>query len=295
MRRKIDGKYIKSIINSGCNTSKQVQNVGDSISLATKDSTSKLDSFFDKLGVGSVSLNHSGTIPEGGKYVSKNGTVYTSGQEMPSPEFDDEYYYSDYKYIYSTYYYNNTHLYPGWSVKTIEKKESYTDILNTINGKPVTIMYKTFYENNKIIKAPKIPNTIQVMDQALSRCYNLDTVQNFPNNVEKMWATFSHCYKLKNIPEAIPDKVWDLNSTFHYCYELKTAPKIPSSVKRMEKTFNSCSLLEGNISIDTNYNLNKYTQCFGDTTKNIKIIGSCAEELKKGLASTGNNGNVSWE
>ena len=106
------------------------------------------------------------------------------------------------------------------------------------------------------------------------------------------------CMSLIIAPQ-IPESVTGMMATFTGCTSLTTAPVIHSNVIDLSGTFYKCYNLTGVIEINTSKlnakNPNSYIGCFSDTKLPIKIVGSCSEELKAILASTAENGNVTYE
>lgn len=92
-----------------------------------------------------------------------------------------------------------------------------------------------------------------------------------------------------NVTAMYNDAYW---GTFSGCMAMTTAPAIPAGVTDMSYAFADCTALTGEIEV--NANLLYCEGCFDNTTQNIKITGSCSDETKANLASTANNGNVTY-
>ena len=299
------------VLGSVGNAAEKAEGVGDSISSATKDSTSKLESLLSGLG-GSSKLNHSGVIPEGGIYVSKDGTTYNAGEQMPTPQTGDTYTYVDYKYTLNS---------DGWSVDvTNTSKKTYEDILESVNEKKITSMKQTFEMCYNLEAAPKIPETVTSLYETFYSCRNLKEPPKIPEGVTSLRGTFQNCNSLAKPPK-IPNTVTDLTQTFDGCSSLLEPPELPNNVNSLHYTFygckslkkapvipknltgsimcafHGCSSLEGdieiNIAADPLYI--SYSFFLKNTVKDIKIVGSCSDTLKEQLAATANNGNVTWE
>ncbi len=223
-------------------------------------------------------------------------------------------------------FYNNN--YNGWLVTIRQetsdgttygyqlKKENYDAILSNINGVDVTSMTHTFSGCTALITAPAIPSSVTDMTGTFIYCDSLTTAPTIPGSVIDMGATFSGCTALTTAPDmskansvtnmswtfygctaftdlsdlAIPSSVTNMQYTFSGCKALTTAPAIPSTVTDMQFTFDGCTSLTGNVEI--NATPTSYRQCFYNTTKSIKIIGSCGNKAK--LAATAKNGNVTY-
>lgn len=269
------------VLGSADDTTKQAQGVGDSLSLATKDSTSKLESLLNGLAGGPSSLNHSGTIPEGEIYIS-NGTTYNAGDTMPSPKGGDTYIYGDYKYTFNTLY--------MWSVKVIDKsKPSYEEIIKIINEKDIKSMHRTFEGCTSLTKAPVIPDNVTNISYTFEGCTSLEKAPIIPKGVKDIHGTFRDCTSLTKAP-IIPDTVQNMEQTFYNCTKLEKVTTIPKSVIIMRNTFDGCTSLEGEINI--NANPVSYTDCFNRTIKPIIITGDSIKKAE--LAATSRIGNLTY-
>ena len=138
-----------------------------------------------------------------------------------------------------------------------------------------------------------IDESIQIIrDFGFQSCTELTGVK-LPDSVKRLGIyAFSGCSKLTHINK-IPDDESGLYQTFANCVSLVEAPEIHNNIMSMEKAFYGCTSLTGEIEINAN-NLSFYTDCFYGTEKPIKIVGSCSETIKAGLAATANNGNVTY-
>ena len=185
-----------------------------------------------------VSLVHNIIVPEGGQYITANGQTINNGNEMQSINWNDVYYYGDYKYVYLY----ESH---GWKVElnpsiVTRNQSTYGPILNEINGKPVTSLYRTF-----------------------ANCANLTTIPTIPSSVLHMHGTFENCTSLVDTSSLIlPSNLrgmgtFNINNhsgTFAGCTNLKYAPQIPNSVELMDNTFKNCTSLIEMPSIKNDFN-----------------------------------------
>ena len=204
---------------------------------------------------------------------------YKAGDKFPAPTQGDVYVYGDYEYRYNRERdfvggdapYFNADL-NGWSVVALDiTKETYGSILHSINGKNVVSMQSTFIECSNLISSPEIPNTIVDAIYAYGGCTSLKTAPIIPQGVEK------------------------IDGMFEGCSALTTVIAIPESVKSMVYCFSYCRELTGEIEININItDSHNYNSCFCETTKPIKITGSCSNETKTKLAATANYGNVTY-
>lgn len=106
---------------------------------------------------------------------------------------------------------------------------------------PVTNLNRTFYQNDKLIKAPILPVTIKDMNGTFNSCTELVDAPLIPNTVINMYNTFINCSSLMSAPD-IPNSVESLNGTFANC-NFQNAPKIGKNVKSMKNTFYGCTKL----------------------------------------------------
>ena len=233
------------------------------------------------------------TLPKG-TYLTYNVDTekYEVCQEMPSEiSRGDIYICGDYMYTIGLSYLNmegwNAVLFTATSAdlsealgSEIEIEEqgtdlyqtSYSPILRSINGKPVTMlkgtfsgctklttppeipygitgMYGTFSGCTSLTTAPEIPNSVIIMDAAFKNCTSLVTAPVIPDSVTSLGGefsglggTFAGCTSLTIAPE-IPENVGSMRETFSGCTALTTAPEIPESVYDMNDTFMDCTLL----------------------------------------------------
>ncbi|MBQ8747195.1 MAG: leucine-rich repeat protein [Clostridia bacterium] len=173
--------------------------------------------------------------------------IFTEGQTMPSTVNDgDVYVFGDYEYRYNQYYGNSkwiSNIQNGWGVRVIDDTKSTCGaILESINCKPITSLYKTFYYCESLVTAPVIPSSVTNMQNTFYGCTSLTTAPVIPSSVTNMWATFLYCESLVTAP-VIPDNVTNMRYTFEGCTSLVTAPVIPSSVTDMSFTFEDCTSL----------------------------------------------------
>lgn len=47
-----------------------------------------------------ITLKHNDIVPVGGKYITATGETLNQGKDMKTPQWNDTYYFGDYKYIY---------------------------------------------------------------------------------------------------------------------------------------------------------------------------------------------------
>ena len=192
-----------------------------------------------------------GTIPLGGVYTKKDGTVLSgnSNDSFPAtPTTGDTYEYGDYIYKYNNYYSYTDCWYSwggqnGWGVRVKDTtKSSYGEIISKIAGKPVNTMTGTFYKCTSLTTAPEIPDSVTNMSETFYYCKSLTTAPEIPSGVTNMGATFSGCTNLTTTP-TIPNSVTIMYQTFENCTNLITAPTIPNGIVSINYTFLNCRSL----------------------------------------------------
>ncbi len=109
-------------------------------------------------------------------------------------------------------------------------KASDLSIPDTLNGKKVTSIGRSAFENCKELTGIKFPNTVtNILANAFSNCTGL-TELTIPGSVKKIGiSAFRNCINLKTL--TMSDGVAEIeNNAFIYCKNLETVT-IPSSVK----------------------------------------------------------------
>ena len=178
-------------------------------------------------------------VPAGGKYTkSSTGKVIFEGENMPETAADgDVYEQGDYVY---------TMMAEGWTVtlnKTVDKtRDSFNDIIDTIANCPIINITDLYKGCTGLLKSPKIPDSVKVMDHAFDGCTALTEAPALPANVESIQYTFYDCKSITAGP-TIPNTVKDLKYTFYGCSSLKEAPAIPDNITNIIYAFNGCSSL----------------------------------------------------
>ena len=153
---------------------------------------------------------------------------------MKTPQWNDTYYFGDYKYI----YYANS---GGWKVElnpsvVNQNQTTYGQILHEINGKKVTSLYKTFADCTKLTVVPDIPSSVIHMHGTFMNCTSLIDARNIiiPSGIYNMGSfnagnpgTFENCTNLKYAPQ-IPPSITEMDATFKNCTSLLEMPTIPN-------------------------------------------------------------------
>lgn len=131
-------------------------------------------------------------IPRGAEYITKKDGKLPVYNRMPATTQEgDKFIYKDYEYEYATI--QNQH---GWKVRARENKERYGEILRTINNEPIISMQYAFLMQDKLVEAPKIPDTVVDMEIAFLGCSALKTAPELPSSVRNMSMTFCNCHSL---------------------------------------------------------------------------------------------------
>ena len=163
-----------------------------------------------------ISLNHSGTIPDGGIYTTGAGQVLTASAAFPALQDGDTYEYGDYKYTYYTFLGN-------WEPQVIDKsKTHYNDMLEVVNGLPITSIDGVFENCVNLVEAPAIPATAIEWGSAFANCKSLKVAPVIPEGVKGLSQAFANCTALTAKP-AIPstsqnteDDIFDGCTQFGY-------------------------------------------------------------------------------
>ena len=240
-----------------------------------------------------VDIVHNNIIPNGGKYISADGTVYNSGDNFPLlMKSGDKYYFGDYEYTYKPQYISE------WDVVAIDKnKKGYGEILSYINEKPIVAMSKTFNFCTNLEYPPNIPSTVRSMKFSFNACTKMKKLPVLPDNVTNLYHCFAQNYAITDASDfVIPKSVTSLSNTFYLCSNLEKAPIIPENVDSLYMTFQACSSLSGEITINTSKIISpdKCKSAFSGTKLQIKIIGDCSDEIKEFLKQTSSNNNITY-
>lgn len=192
---------------------------------------------------------------------------------------------------------------------------------------------ETFINCSSLKSVPKFPASVIQFDHMFEGCYSLETVASIPkvepevissrggkieyatvsfykmfygctslkfvpaipDGVESIESAFENCTSLVSVPK-LPDSIKNMSYAFRNCISLKTAPVIPKKVFYMLSTFEGCIALNGEVVLNTEYNLEGYcAKCFYNTVNPIKIVGKANSWAKKILSETANNNNVTCD
>ena len=123
-------------------------------------------------------FNSGDTIPKDSAYRAYINGFYKlckSGKKFPdAPGDKDRFYHEDYDYVYEDQR-------DGWRVSLMDKgKMKYTDILESICGKPIVDVSNLFKGCTKMVKAPNIPNGVKYMNHTFEGCSKLRYNINMP-------------------------------------------------------------------------------------------------------------------
>lgn len=209
---------------------------------------------------GKVLSNGQAIVPEGGKYTAADGTVYNPGDEMPETvTTGDRCTYKNYEYRYNETWYNRwstNESICGWSVRCVVNVADPGQILEEINGQPITDMTCTFRYCTALTTVPDIPQNVTELYETFSYCTSLTSAPVIPDYITSLRLTFASCTNLviyDNAPAGtengdfskykIPDGVTNMVGTFWECNKLTSSPTIPNSVTDMSSTFRNCTSL----------------------------------------------------
>ena len=193
-------------------------------------------------------------VPNGGKYTTVDGKVFTAGQCVNIlPQQGDIFETSDYSYRYNfgkamfdgvdepswTEY-----AFGGWGVEVKDKsKSSYEPFEALINGATLKSVAYTFMDCINMTIAPELPNSITELEWAFVSCQSLKESPKLPNGATWLVCTFMGCTSLTETPY-IPDSYVNISTAFDSCTSLTKVTNIPSKVELMSYTFMNCSSLK---------------------------------------------------
>ena len=206
-------------------------------------------------GCGSITIQ---VVPDGGKYITKDGEVLEPGDEMPKkPETGDQVILVDYEYHYNKRLNSSFDLIEdttmnGWGVtlnSASSGKTNYQEIESYINNKPVVAISWLFSGGGgSYLKIPPaIPDTVKYMDGAFNGCIFAEQFPLIPDGVITLEKAFSVYGRLSNLSEfpvgfKIPSSVENMNGAFSDT-RIVSFPDIPDSVKKIDSLFSGCSKL----------------------------------------------------
>ena len=205
---------------------------------------------------------HGEIIPAGGVYYIQvtsntigNYSGYkekrVAGQHFPQTvQTGDVYVYGDYEYRYgiSIHDYDNTYENNGWTkhwtAVTYDKtKQQYGELLNMINGLPLTDLGCTYMDCKQMTTAPQIPETVKIMVGTYENCEKLEIGPSIPDSVTIAPSVFYKCKSLKTVGH-ISDNIYYTEIMFAWCESLEVAPKLPSKLKDASYMFIGCSKMK---------------------------------------------------
>lgn len=189
-------------------------------------------------------------VPNGGKYTTVDGKVFTAGQCVNIlPQQGDIFETSDYSYRYNlgksmfegvdepTW---TEYALEGWGVEVKDKTKSvYEPFEELINGAPLKSIAYTFIECINMKTAPELPNSITEIEWAFAYCKSLKESPKLPNKATWLVCTFMGCTALTETPY-IPDSYVNISNAFNGCSSLETVTNFPSKLELMSFTFSEC-------------------------------------------------------
>ena len=129
---------------------------------------------------------------------------------------------------------------------TDKNQKSYGQILESINGMPVTSIAFTFSGCSMLETAPAIPSSITNMFGAFQECTSLTSTPDLSKcvNLTSLEQAFMKCTSLTNVGP-LPINVKTLRWTFSDCTSLTVAPDLSkcTKIEDMANTFNGCTSL----------------------------------------------------
>ena len=209
---------------------------------------------------------HSGIIPENATYYVNNTSTtlgdysgatetYTYGDKFPDTvNIGDVYVYGDYEYRYNKRYDGATNVWSdyssqnGWGVRVLNaSKTSYGNVLETINNKPITSLYRAFMSTSiTSTDFLTIPDTVTNIEGMFMICRNLTDIStlNISNNITSLAYLFDRCSSLKDASVLnIPNSVTNMHFAFISCSQLTSAPILPNNLTQLNQAFSQCTKL----------------------------------------------------
>ena len=119
--------------------------------------------------------------------------------------------------------------------KIIGTVPQYISIDRGETWKPVSDMTSTFCENDILISAPYIPQTVTKMLNTFIRCINLKSIQNLPQSLVDLGGAFKQTSIEKIM--YLPDSIENLGQTFYNCNKITNIPNIPKRLIKMNQAF----------------------------------------------------------
>lgn len=180
-----------------------------------------------------------------------------------------------------------------------------------------------FYNEENLMYAPALPNSIESMARCFYNCRSLVSVT-MPTNVTNIDRCFNNCFSLQFI--SLPNSIEYMHSAFSYCTSLKTV-NIPTNVIQLgycflgcsnlccdltipesaygslNGTFQGCKNLSGNLTIECNINSNNDRIFYNAVTSGqLYIINNARQEIKdsaarnwRSVVQNHNNPNIHYE
>lgn len=194
--------------------------------------------------------------PVAKQFDSTNEVVLHAGDYFPDTIQDGDFYiYNNYEYRYNAYADTTddhwSHLNDWWYYETISEgwgmhyigtdTNRPNDPLTSVLGKNITAATAAYFLHTEIEYAPAIPDTVENMSYAFSRCENLKEAPRMPSALTEMAFGFFDCFVLEQPPVLTNcTKLKNVESAFWDCYALKSLPVLPDSVNSARSLFSDC-------------------------------------------------------
>ena len=164
--------------------------------------------------------------PEIGDYSNAIDTLEGGVDHFPTTSsVGDIFVYGDYEYRYKMSvdigcWDTSPIMGDGWGVSVRDySEESYSDILKSINGKPITSLCETFAGCENLTTAPALPDSAIDLTGTFANCYSLITVSKISSSAIYIKNMFIDCENLTGTIRI------DANPTsYDYCFGRTTKP-----------------------------------------------------------------------
>jgi hypothetical protein len=125
--------------------------------------------------LGSTGINYCGKC---NGVCSGHAAENLNPDDGSTPQTGDIYRSGNYEYRYNQYYHYHARTWMksninGWGVRCINNVADPGQIMESINGEPITNLYNTFYGCTSVKYAPVIPSTVLDMYQTFANCKSL--------------------------------------------------------------------------------------------------------------------------
>lgn len=153
----------------------------------------------------------------------------------------------------------------GWSVKRNSKvanmfQTSYGEILEEIDGIPITDMTETFEYCDSLKTAPKIPSGVTNMQGTFNGCRSLRTAPTIPNNVTNIESIFEECDSLAGEIEINARDLYNYEDCFLYINEPIILTGTSPHLHDISSEYSNVKIHEGELDIPNDNQTQPYPE-----------------------------------